>query len=69
MAVSDDDARSCASRFGVEHVDVVDNGIDRAYFERGRPTRPGSHPVPRRLDWRPNLDALRLLLDAFSRPC
>ena len=64
VAVSDADARLMRERFGVAGADVVDNGIDRAFFERVE-----RRPDPQRilflgaLDWRPNLDALRLLLD------
>lgn len=64
VAVSPDDAALIRGRFGVTHVDVVDNGIDRAVFEKVTP-----HRDPRRilflgsLEWRPNLDAVGLLLD------
>jgi glycosyltransferase involved in cell wall biosynthesis len=64
VAVSDEDAALMREHFGVAHVDVVDNGVDRTYF---------AHVVadsdPRRilflgsLDWRPNLDALEVMLD------
>ena len=64
VAVSEDDARLIRDRFGGRNVDVVDNGIDRDYFEAVQPD-----PDPRTilflgsLDWRPNLDAVGLLLD------
>jgi glycosyltransferase involved in cell wall biosynthesis len=64
VTVSSDDADLVRGRFGASRVDVVDNGIDRAYFEAVRPDRD-----PRRilflgdLQWRPNLDAIGLLLD------
>lgn len=64
VTVSSEDADLVRSRFGMPRVDVVDNGIDRAYFESIRPDRD-----PRRilflgsLEWRPNLDALGLFLD------
>jgi glycosyltransferase involved in cell wall biosynthesis len=64
VAVSPDDARLVRELFGVDHVDVVDNGIDKAYYENVSGCRD-----PRRvlflgsLDWRPNLDAVDLLLD------
>lgn len=66
VAVSPDDAALIHDRFGVPRgrVDVVDNGIDRAAFEAVVPDRD-----PRRvlflgsLEWRPNLDAVGLLLD------
>src|SRR5262249_37430137 len=51
-------------QFGVDSVDVVDNGIDRRYFE-ATPVRrdPKCVLFLGALDWRPNLDAVRLLLD------
>jgi len=64
VAVSADDARIMRESFGIENAEVVDNGIDRAFFEQVQ-----RHPDPKRilflgaLDWRPNLDALKLLLD------
>lgn len=64
VAVSPDDAALIRGRFGQPRVDVVDNGIDRAFFEAVQGRR-----EPRRilflgaLDWRPNLDAVDLLLD------
>jgi glycosyltransferase involved in cell wall biosynthesis len=64
VAVSDLDARRMERDFGVPRPDVVDNGVDTAYF------RPQAVPrIPSRLlflgslDWRPNLDAVTLLLD------
>jgi glycosyltransferase involved in cell wall biosynthesis len=64
VAVSAEDARLIRERFGGRQVDVVDNGIDRAYFEAIPADRD-----PRQIlflgsfDWRPNLDAVGLLLD------
>ncbi len=64
VAVSPEDAALMREQFGAARVDVVDNGVDTSYF------RPAS--VPRdfgrilylgSLDWRPNLDAVRVLLD------
>ena len=64
VTVSHDDALLLHRQFGIEAVDVVENGIDRGYYETvcgGRDSATilflGS------LDWRPNLDAVRLLLD------
>jgi glycosyltransferase involved in cell wall biosynthesis len=64
VAVSATDARRLRQDFGVERVAVVENGVDTAYFQpqvkrrqRGRLLFLGS------LDWRPNLDGLRLLLE------
>jgi glycosyltransferase involved in cell wall biosynthesis len=65
VAVSTEDARLIREQFGQPAVDVVDNGIDRPYFEQA----PQVPRDPRRilflgaLDWRPNLDAVGLLLD------
>jgi glycosyltransferase involved in cell wall biosynthesis len=64
VAVSADDAKLIRDRFGGRNVDVVENGIDRRSYEGVRP-----NPDPRTilflggLDWRPNLDAVGLLLD------
>jgi glycosyltransferase involved in cell wall biosynthesis len=64
VAVSAEDAALLRDEFQCPRVDVVENGIDRAQFE---PVVPDHDP--RRilflgaLDWRPNLDAIRLLLD------
>ena len=64
VAVSEDDAQLIRTRFGQPNVDVVDNGIDRGFFENVQAERD-----PRRilflgaLDWRPNLDAVALLLE------
>jgi glycosyltransferase involved in cell wall biosynthesis len=64
VAVSDADAQRFRDDFGVSRVTVVENGVDTAYFQpqarRRDPTRLlflGS------LDWRPNLDGVRLLLE------
>ncbi len=64
VTVSDDDAVLARERFGVENVDVVDNGVDGAYFGSVE----GPHSADRvlflgSLDWRPNQDAVRALLD------
>ncbi|GAC1463447.1 MAG: glycosyltransferase [Isosphaeraceae bacterium] len=64
VAVSPDDAALVKGRFGAPCVDVVDNGIDRAYFEAVRPDRdPLRLLFLGSLEWRPNLDAVGLLLD------
>ena len=63
VAVSAEDGR-LIREFGGRNVDVVDNGLDRAYFEAVHPERD-----PRQIlflggfDWRPNQDAVDLLLD------
>jgi glycosyltransferase involved in cell wall biosynthesis len=64
IAVSAEDALLIRERFGGQRVDVVDNGIDRAYFEAVRAERdPCQILFLGSLDWRPNLDAVGLLLD------
>jgi glycosyltransferase involved in cell wall biosynthesis len=64
VAVSPEDAAIMRERFGVPHVDVVENGIDGAYFEKVRPLRePGHVLFVGSLEFRPNMDAARLLLD------
>jgi glycosyltransferase involved in cell wall biosynthesis len=66
VAVSVEDAALAREWFGVEHIDVVDNGVDVAHFRSVRP-QPASRTILYlgALDWRPNLDALDLLLDAI----
>jgi glycosyltransferase involved in cell wall biosynthesis len=64
VAVSPDDARLVREQFGMPRVDVVDNGIDRAYFEAIHAERDRCRILfLGALDWRPNLDAVELLLD------
>lgn len=64
VTVTHDDAALVRERFGMSRVDVVDNGIDRAYFESVKPARdPRKILFLGSLDWRPNLDAIGLLLD------
>jgi glycosyltransferase involved in cell wall biosynthesis len=64
VAVSEEDARLIREQFGQPNVDVVDNGIDRAYFEQVRGQRdPMRILFLGALDWRPNLDGIGLLLD------
>jgi polysaccharide biosynthesis protein PslH len=58
------DAAIVRDTFGVPQVDVVDNGIDRAYFEAARGRRdPNRILFLGALDYRPNADAVSLLLD------
>jgi glycosyltransferase involved in cell wall biosynthesis len=64
VAVSREDAELLQRRFAVERVDVVDNGIDRPYYEGVRcGGESGVILFLGSLDWRPNLDAVRQLLD------
>ena len=64
VCVSHDDARLARNMFGAHRTWVVENGIDRPFFEQAHGRRQeeiilfvGS------LDWRPNQDAVRLLLN------
>jgi glycosyltransferase involved in cell wall biosynthesis len=64
IAVSDLDAERFRADFGVERVSVVENGVDTSEF------RPTTEPRDRfqmlflgSLDWRPNLDGVRHLLE------
>ena len=64
VAVSPEDAELIRTEFGAVNVSVVDNGVDTQYF---RPMP--SERDPRcilflgSLDWRPNLDGVKLLLE------
>jgi polysaccharide biosynthesis protein PslH len=64
VAVSGLDAERLRRDFGARRVDVVENGVDPAYF---RPENVQREPARilflGSLDWRPNLDGVRLLLD------
>ena len=63
VAVSEQDASIIREQFGQPRVDVVDNGIDRAFFEQAKGQRDSSRILfLGALDWRPNLDAVDLLL-------
>ncbi|MGL4551223.1 MAG: glycosyltransferase family 4 protein [Gemmataceae bacterium] len=67
--VSDADHRLARDRFGITNGTVVDNGVDVAGFGSVRPA-PGSRSILYlgSLDWRPNLDAVELLLaEIFPR--
>ena len=64
VAVSEEDAELVRTRFGANRVDVVSNGIDREHFESVVPARAGHRILfLGSLDWRPNVDAVNLLLD------
>jgi len=66
VVVSVDDEKLIRERFGCNRIDVVDNGIDRAFFEPVVPDRdPNRILFLGSLEWRPNLDALTLLLDTI----
>jgi len=65
IAVSREDAERIERDFGAQAVDVVDNGVDTSYFtpDESVPRNPYRILFLGSLDWRPNLDAVRLLLD------
>lgn len=64
VAVSEEDAQLIRDNFGQSAVDVVDNGIDRDFFAPIAAKRnPSQILFLGALDWRPNLDAVSLLLD------
>ncbi|HZV03986.1 MAG TPA: glycosyltransferase [Gemmataceae bacterium] len=64
IAVSDTDAQRLRDDFGVARVDVVENGVDTAYFQpQARRRNPRRLLFLGSLDWRPNLDGVSLLLE------
>jgi glycosyltransferase involved in cell wall biosynthesis len=64
VAVSPEDAALVRNHFGAARVDVVDNGVDTEYFHpRNAQRDPFRILFLGSLDWRPNLDGVRLLLD------
>jgi glycosyltransferase involved in cell wall biosynthesis len=64
IAVSGVDAERFRREFGVERVEVVENGVDTAYFRSSASRRtPGRLLFLGSLDWRPNLDGVAQLLD------
>jgi glycosyltransferase involved in cell wall biosynthesis len=64
VAVSDVDAARFRRDFGARRIDVVENGVDTAYFRPRQGWRePGRILFLGSLDWRPNLDGVELLLD------
>ena len=65
IAVSEEDAKLMRSRFAAPKVEVVDNGVDTSFFQPDATVTRDPFRVLflGGLDWRPNLDAVRLLLD------
>jgi sugar transferase (PEP-CTERM/EpsH1 system associated) len=64
VAVSDTDAQRFREDFGVERVDVVENGVDTAFFQPQARRREANRLLfLGSLDWRPNLDGVRMLLE------
>jgi glycosyltransferase involved in cell wall biosynthesis len=66
IAVSNEDAALMRSEFGASRVDVVENGVDLDYFHPDkRRRRPQTVLFLGSLDWRPNLDAVDILLSSI----
>jgi glycosyltransferase involved in cell wall biosynthesis len=64
VAVSEEDAALIRGNFGQPRVDVVDNGVDPEYYARVAGERDRETILfLGALDWRPNQDALDLLLN------
>lgn len=64
IAVSSNDAKLLWETFGVRNVEVVENGVDVDFYSEIRSKRdPSKLLFLGSLDWRPNLDAVRTLLD------
>jgi glycosyltransferase involved in cell wall biosynthesis len=64
VTVSPEDAVLARWAFGAPRVDLVDNGVDTAFFQPGEnPRRSKTLLFLGSLDWRPNLDAVGLLLE------
>ena len=64
ITVSDEDAALARGRFGARRVAIVENGVDVDYFQPdGSPRDPRSVLFLGSLDWRPNLDAVQILLE------
>lgn len=65
IAVSADDAKLMQTEFGVRRAEVVENGVDIDYFKPQRDVDRDPYKLLflGSLDWRPNLDAVSLLLD------
>jgi glycosyltransferase involved in cell wall biosynthesis len=64
VAVSPEDAARMRDDFAAKRVAVVDNGVDISHFQpAGEGRISGQILFLGSLDWRPNLDAVRLLVD------
>jgi glycosyltransferase involved in cell wall biosynthesis len=64
VAVSAEDAALVREQLGVDRVEVVENGVDQAYFAEVTGERdPQRILFLGSLDWRANLDALEIMLD------
>jgi len=63
IAVSEPDAKLARDEFGARRVEVVDNGVDVEYFRPGGAARDDDQILCLgSLDWRPNQDAVRVML-------
>lgn len=64
VSVSEPDAELARKEFGQLPIDVVDNGVDAGFFRDVHPD-PASRQILflGALDWRPNIDAINILLD------
>jgi glycosyltransferase involved in cell wall biosynthesis len=66
VACTQDDATVLQEHFGVRRVEVVDNGVDIAYYGNVQGDRLADRLLyVGALDWRPNLDALDVLLSSI----
>jgi glycosyltransferase involved in cell wall biosynthesis len=66
VAVSAADAARIEAQFGASGVEVVENGVDTEYFQPALdPRSAGDILFLGSLDWRPNLDALQILLESI----
>jgi glycosyltransferase involved in cell wall biosynthesis len=64
VTVSEQDAERVATDFGGPKPEVVENGVDTSYFRPQEIEREPAHILfLGSLDWRPNLDAVKLLLN------
>ena len=64
IAVSSEDADLMRRRFGASRIDVVENGVDTDFFQPVDDSRdPKTILFLGSLEWRPNLDGVKLLLD------
>lgn len=67
IAVSEPDAELMRTGFDGREVDVIENGVDTAFFKPQRDLDRNPHQLLflGSLDWRPNQDAVRLLIDVI----
>lgn len=65
ITVSNEDAKLMAERFGVGNTEVVDNGVDTKHIRpaEARDRDPFKVLFLGSLDWRPNLDGVRWMLE------